>query len=156
MSYPLCERCGTRHKQCKPDDAEREGLTYEIPPDRVQEFVIPGQLEGMNEIIGKARTGWKASDRQKNKQQKLVMDEIFVNKIQPIPGEFRMELVWVEKDAKREPDNITAAKKFILDALQAMDVIQNNSMDFVKGWTESWQIEAADKPAGIYVKLIEE
>lgn len=154
--YPRCPYCGEKHKQCEPSRIEVEGLQYEDPPRRIQEFVVGQRLDGMNDIIGKARTHWTVGARQKKEQQAIVMDYAFVAKLTPIAGPFRLDIVWVEKDDARDPDNITAAKKFILDGLQEMGMIKNDNQKYLTGWSESWRIATKDKPVGVYIKLIEE
>lgn len=62
---------------------------------------------------------------------------------------------WVEENKKRDLDNICFAKKFILDALQKAEVIENDNSSHVKGFTDKF--EYADKSKVIVeLKEIEE
>lgn len=155
--YPLCPRCGESHKVCEPSAIEKAGLDYMIGPRRVQELFIPGRMAGMNEIIGEARKHWSKGAAQKKEQDEIVTDCIaYENPLKPVIGAVFLEFEWVEPDDKRDPDNIVAAKKFILDALQEMGIIKDDNMECISGWKERWQVATPDKPAGIYIKLIEE
>lgn len=50
---------------------------------------------------------------------------------------------WVEENRKRDLDNVCFAKKFILDALQKAEVIENDNNRHVTGFTDKF--EYADK-----------
>lgn len=50
---------------------------------------------------------------------------------------------WIEENKKRDLDNICFAKKFILDALQKAEVIENDNSRHVTGFTD--RFEYADK-----------
>lgn len=130
-------------------------LQYEVTPVRVQEFMVPGRLDGLNEMIGEARKHWSSSAKQKKENQKLVVDELFYSKIQPIPGPFLLDITWVERDDKRDPDNVAAGKKYILDGLQEMGIIPNDGRKQVAGWSEDVVTATKEQPAGVYIKLIE-
>jgi len=46
---------------------------------------------------------------------------------------------WIEENKKRDLDNICFAKKFILDALQKANVIENDDSRHVKGFTDNFK-----------------
>ena len=153
---PVCEHCGQRHKNCAPSNVEAAALEYIDYPRRVQTLTIPGRLAGLNEIIKSARTHWSHGAKQKIEQEETVMWAIKQSRLKPIARAFRMELLFVEPNDKRDPDNIVSAKKFILDALQKMGIIINDNQKYVRGWSERWEIATSQTPTGIYVKLIED
>lgn len=51
--------------------------------------------------------------------------------------------IWVENNKKRDLDGICFAKKFILDALQKAEVIENDNQRHIKGFIDKF--EYADK-----------
>lgn len=59
---------------------------------------------------------------------------------------------WHEKTKKRDADNIASAKKFILDALVKMKVLEDDSRKFVKGF---YDVIVDDKTDFVKVELIE-
>ena len=59
---------------------------------------------------------------------------------------------WHEKTKKRDADNIASAKKFILDALVKMGVLQDDSRKYVKGF---YDVIVDDKTDFVKVELIE-
>lgn len=46
---------------------------------------------------------------------------------------------WIEENKKRDLDNICFAKKFILDALQKANVIENDNSSHVTGFTDKFK-----------------
>lgn len=66
----------------------------------------------------------------------------------------RLVITWREKDARRDPDNIIFAKKFILDGLKEAGVIPQDSQKWIKGIAESWIIDSANP--GVEVLIIEQ
>lgn len=147
--FPVCDRCGTRHKVCEPP------IDFIQTPIREQKLFIPQRLDGLNTTTNKNRAHWSKGAAHKKEQEQIVMWAIKECGIRPIPGAFRMEIHYSEANTKRDPDNIASAKKFILDALQKMKVIENDSQKFVKGWTESWGLKTPKMPLGVHIKLIE-
>ena len=59
---------------------------------------------------------------------------------------------WHERTKKRDADNIASAKKFILDALVKMKVLEDDSRKFVKGF---YDVIVDDKTDFVKVELIE-
>lgn len=63
-----------------------------------------------------------------------------------------MRFEWHERTKKRDADNIASAKKFILDALVKMRVLEDDSRKFVKGFSD---VIVDDKEDFVKVELIE-
>lgn len=59
---------------------------------------------------------------------------------------------WIEPNRKRDPDNIAAAKKFIIDGMVRAEIIGNDGWKHVYGFTDRWSM--ADKP-GVMVTVEE-
>lgn len=52
---------------------------------------------------------------------------------------------WIEENKKRDLDNICFAKKFILDALQKANIIENDNSRHVKGFTDKFEYAEESK-----------
>lgn len=63
-----------------------------------------------------------------------------------------MRFEWHEKTKKRDADNIAFAKKFILDALVKMRVLEDDSRKYVKGF---YDVIVDDKEDFVMVELLE-
>lgn len=97
------------------------------------EMEIAGQLPGLNEIIGTARASKFGSAKQKKICRSAIEWAIVACRPRPhFPGAISIAFHWYEPDLRRDPDNITAGQKFILDALVTTGTIKNDSRRFVK------------------------
>ncbi len=57
----------------------------------------------------------------------------------PVTVRFR----WVERNRRRDLDNVAFAKKFVLDGLVAAQVIGNDTPQYVRGFTDSFAYDSA-------------
>jgi hypothetical protein len=107
-----------------------------------QTIFIPFLLPGMNEIIReskKIKGNWSGYACQKRKIQGQIC--LFLNKLAKPYVRVWIDFVWIEKTRKRDPDNVAAGKKFILDALVKNGTIENDGWKYVVGWTDSFVVD---------------
>jgi Holliday junction resolvase RusA-like endonuclease len=124
-----------------------------------QGFFIPGPLPGLNEMLdarglGK-REGRKRPNRYndlKREWEALICLEIAKHRIKPVTNPVKLEFYWIEHNRRRDPDNIAAGKKLILDSLVKAGVIPNDSQAWIKGWTDSFT-ELSKKDPGVCVVI---
>ena len=95
---------------------------------------IPLRLPSLNEFIAKTKIhnrDWNAG----NELKRMVQSQIryFLRDVPKITEPITIDFIWHEQNKKRDPDNICFAKKFILDAMQEMNIIQNDNWEFVSG-----------------------
>lgn len=114
---------------------------------------IPFSLPGMNEIINKNRTNRHAGAKQKLQYDHAIVAILrskgFRHQFKRVKVHFR----WVEKNRRRDPDNIAAGKKFVMDALQAAGVIENDGWRQIVGYSDSFVVDK-EQP-GVWVTLME-
>lgn len=105
-----------------------------------QELWVPGPLPGMNEVIAAAK-GSGGRGRAYAAMKADWTDRIFwlakAAKLQPV-GPVVFEFTWFEATRKRDPDNVSAAKKFILDGLVKAGVLQGDGWAHVIGFSDRW------------------
>jgi len=112
-------------------------------------FFIPGPLPGMNEMIDQARTHWSESAKSR---------KMWVRHISNIIGNVpRFEQVyiyyhWLEKDRRRDPDNIVAGMKLINDAMIDAGLISNDGWLQIIGFQHTWSVDK--KRPGCYVRVV--
>ena len=95
-------------------------------------FIIPGRLPCMNDLIAANRLNKYAGAGVKKKTQRQIIlilqpqvqGQRFTEKV-------NIRIEYYEKDMRRDEDNVMSAAKFILDALQDMDIILNDSRKYV-------------------------
>ena len=95
------------------------------------EIVLDGEFTTLNEYILAERGHYrKAAEIKKFETQRVRLETIGVL---PVPLEYYPLVVtfhWYRKNQKSDPDNVSFAKKFILDGLQVAGIIKGD------GWKE--------------------
>jgi Holliday junction resolvase RusA-like endonuclease len=104
-----------------------------------QQFSIySDDIPGFNEMINSAKIRGRSSGLNgyawmKKKWTNKIKNIVKEKNIYPLDKIF-LDLVWIEKNKRRDPDNIAAFIKFILDALQKARIIENDGWQQVAGW----------------------
>ena len=62
----------------------------------------------------------------------------------------RLTLMWVERNKRRDPDNIRAGAKFVLDGLVAAGILENDGWGQVKSISDEFTV--GDEP-GVWVTI---
>lgn len=113
---------------------------------------IDGPLPDLNQVITAAKSHWAKYHTLKREWTDIVAWTCFKQRIRPLKKVF-LDITWVEKNKKRDQDNIAFAKKFILDGLQAAGVIPDDGWKNVEGWTEKFKVDKA--MPGVQIKINE-
>lgn len=113
-----------------------------------QTFFVPGRLPGANDIIRKHHMVYS---KLKAQWGLTIAWSIRAASLKPV-GYCRIEFVWHEANNRRDDDNVTFAKKFILDALRATKIIKDDRRKFIHSVTDRVIVDPA-RP-GVEVTLI--
>ena len=99
---------------------------------------IPMKLPSLNDYINSCRGNRYAGATMK----KEVEADIgwYINQLPKFSKPIKINFTWVEKNKKRDFDNICFAKKFILDALQKSGKLENDNRKWVTGFTDSFEL----------------
>lgn len=108
-----------------------------------QKIILPFRLPGLNEYTAACRGNRFAGATMKHKAQ----DQIArcLGGVEPVKKPVRIQIEWMEKNARRDIDNISFAKKFILDALVAEGILPDDSRKWVKGFEEEFPFGDEEK-----------
>lgn len=109
-----------------------------------QILVISGSLPGLNKIIAAAKSGrgnGNAYSRLKKSTEQKISMAIIEQKIKPMDSIW-VDFLWVEKNRRRDPDNIAAARKFIFDAMVHVGVIDNDGWSQISGWSDMFCVSS--------------
>ncbi len=118
-----------------------------------QRLWIPGPLPGMNEIIAAAKSGGKGRVYAAMKASHTSAVTLFARKARLKPIDFAVfGFDWHEPTRRRDPDNLMAGAKFILDGLVKAGVIPNDGWDNVGGLVHCWTLS---KNRGVHVTIEE-
>ena len=99
-------------------------------------FTISAQLPSLNEYQDACRAHWSKGRDFKASTEELI--SIYIRKamregsLKPVTGQVDMVIYYNERTVKRDTDNIQSATKFILDAMRACGIIQNDSRKYVR------------------------
>jgi len=112
---------------------------------KIVTITIPGRLPSANEYINDSRGNkYKSAKVKKNLTESIAA--LIINKSKGV--KFKRVFVkfkWIEKDKRRDPDNIAFAKKFILDAAQLAGLIENDGQSQINGFVDEFDFDS-DNP----------
>ena len=104
-------------------------------------FDIEGRLPGLNEMIDAAKQG-------KGKYQPYsIMKQTYTDMVawlaKKLPAYEKVALIitWYEPDRRRDPDNIMAGQKFILDGMVQAGVIPDDSQKYILGIYHRFKVD---------------
>lgn len=95
-------------------------------------FSIAGTLPGLNEIIDLARRNRFMAAKQKKKETARCQWAILAGSVPEFSVPVEICFTWHEPSYRRDPDNVCAGAKFILDALVKLRKIPEDSRRWVK------------------------
>ena len=108
---------------------------------------IPGELPGLNEIIGANRRNRFAGAKQKHQHTAAIAAQLAG--VPPVTARCDWSFTWVCANKRRDPDNVASACKFVFDALQAAGIITNDGWAQVASITHAFEVGA---PVGVTVQ----
>lgn len=95
------------------------------------QIVIKGQLETLNDVINANRSHWSRGAALKKQETELVQWQ--VKSLPPITKPAIYSFDWFIS-TNHDPDNISSAKKFILDGLIQAGKLPNDNQKWVLGF----------------------
>lgn len=98
-------------------------------------FTIPGRLPSLNQVLNTARGSKFAAAREKETWTKKCAKAARLAGLGSLmlPGPVRVSIRWVEKNRRRDPDNVTAGGcKHLLDGLVEAGVLKDDSRRYVR------------------------
>lgn len=104
-------------------------------------FEIPGRLPGLNEIIEAAKQGKGKYQPYALMKEKYTEMIAWIAKKLPSYEKVALVITWYEPNSRRDPDNIMAGQKFILDALVQAGVIPNDSQKYIQGILHRFRVD---------------
>lgn len=109
-----------------------------------QTFVIPGRLTGLNEYIDACRRNRYAGAKIKKEAHKDICFEIKRQRVKRFKNPVSVNITWIEPNMKRDKDNISFAKKFILDSLVEMQIIKDDGWKWVGNLSDQFLVNRSN------------
>lgn len=106
-------------------------------------LILP-RLPGLNEYISAERSSKHAAagmKRRCEREIRLCIRAQWKGKVR-FQRPVAMRYLWVEKNKRRDKDNIAFAKKFIQDALVKEKVLENDGWAQIESWTDAFAVDA--------------
>lgn len=105
-------------------------------------LVIPLTFPGLNDYINAERTHRQKAAKMKKEYQDAVMLCIRSQRLPAFDGPVYIYYTWVEKDRRRDKDNIAAfGRKVIQDALVKAGVLKNDGWANIAGFSDAFAID---------------
>lgn len=123
-----------------------------------QVIFFPGSLPGMNEILKassrQGASGWGGYATIKEAVGQSLWVQITNAKLRPVQIGF-FEFEWVEQDRRRDKDNISCGRKFILDAFVKARVIPGDGWRYVAGFMDRFSVDSAAPGVRVTIREVE-
>lgn len=117
-------------------------------------FTINGRLMSLNEYTRVTRGNLYASAKAKKEQEERIALAIYRGlKGWKTKKSVFINYRWVERNTRKDKDNIAFAKKFVQDALVKCGVIRGDGWHDVVGFSDSFAVDAG-KPR-VEVSIVE-
>lgn len=105
-------------------------------------IVIPFTLPGMNEYTAACRTHQQKGGAMKRKSQDAVVLAIRRQLRRPLREPVNMHYLWVERDRRRDKDNISGfGRKVIQDALVQIHALRNDGWANIGRYSDDFMVD---------------
>lgn len=119
-------------------------------------LIIPGRLPGLNEYIEACRRNKYKANKMKKDAEDLVMlcarQQLRGWKAR---GPVMMFYLWVEKDRRRDKDNVSGyGRKIIQDALVKGKFLKNDGWNDIEGFADDFAVDKGNPRIEIVIEEI--
>ena len=117
---------------------------------------IPFPLAGLNDIIDAERAHRQKGAKLKREQMNAVILVLRRQIRRPLREPVTMRYLWVEKDRRRDKDNISGGgRKIIQDALVRMKALKNDGWGNIDGFSDEFAVDKKRPRVEIEIKEAE-
>ncbi len=106
-----------------------------------QVIFVPGVFPSANEAIAAAKgmggRGYLYAKLKKTWTEKV---RVVAKGMVPFTSPVHIDWVWQCASRRMDPDNITFAKKYVLDGIVEAGVLVDDSWAHITSWTERWEV----------------
>ena len=104
-------------------------------------FTIPGRLPGLNEYINAERRNKYIAAKMKKQAEELISWSLKTVKKVKFKNPVFIHYLWIEKDKRKDKDNIAFAKKFIQDALVKAKILENDGWKQIADFKDDFDVD---------------
>lgn len=120
-------------------------------------FILQGEYTTLNEYSNAERTHYRyGASIKKAETQRAANELVFQRRTDapPVPKSI-FKFTWYRKNKRTDPDNIVFAKKFILDAMQLVGIIENDGWNQVAGFIDDFKVDKDNPRVEIELRGVE-
>lgn len=126
---------------------------------KIHKLIIPGKLPGLNDYI-RVERGYagniKAAGLKAEVEAEIGWEIRAQLKTLRIKSPVHITFRWIEKDTRRDKDNIAFAKKFIQDALVSMKVLEDDGWKHITGFSDEFEVDEKNPRIEVVLREVEE
>lgn len=108
----------------------------------IYKFTIPGRLPSLNEYIDAERASKYKAAKMKKQAEELISWSLKTGKKVKFKAPVTIHYLWVERDKRRDKDNIAFAKKFIQDALVKAKILENDGWKQIADFKDDFDVDS--------------
>ena len=116
-----------------------------------QKFVINGRMAGLNDYTNACRGHRSLGAQIKKNETEKAMWAIKAAHLKSFEKPVSVSIRWVEKDRRRDPDNVTFAAKFIMDAIVGAGIIPDDSQKWVRSITNEIAVDKDNPRVEVHI-----
>ena len=113
-------------------------------------IIIPVEFPSLNEIIAAAKSHYGAYSKMKHKFTDIVI--AYANGKKKYNKPVNIYIDWYSKNKKKDPDNIAAGKKFILDGMVKAEIIPNDTFAYIRGFRDRFFVDDKNPRVEVYIE----
>lgn len=117
-------------------------------------LVIPGELMDLNTYIDIERGNKFAASSVKKTETEKIHWLCIQQKTKPISTPVNLEFHWHAKNARKDPDNIAFAIKFILDGLVNANILPNDRFSTIKSIIHRFFLDSSHPRIEVGVSIL--
>lgn len=121
----------------------------------MDKLIINGELVDLNNYINAERANRFIASKIKKEQTEIVYWSCLEKRTRKVV-EYPVKILfkWYTKDSKKDADNISFTKKFILDGMVEAKVLENDSRKFVNGFEDLFFVDKINPRVEVeFIKL---
>lgn len=96
--------------------------------------IIKGELPDLNTEINEAKKHWSYYAKHKQYWTNYIALTVQSQKLPKIISPIKPKFIWYTKNERKDCDNISFAKKYILDGFVKAGLIENDNRKCIKGF----------------------
>lgn len=104
-------------------------------------LIIHGELTSLNQYISALNRNRFVGAKIKRDETNRVAQECFVQKLSVWTDPVHIDFHWYMKNDRKDLDNVSFSKKFVLDGLVQGGILFDDSHKWVRGFTDSFDID---------------